>query len=458
MSLHEPLDPEALPRLQTPPPGPRSAAWLQRLRAVESPNVTAIADDFPIVWARARGPVVEDVDGNRYLDAGSAFGVALIGHGHPAVRQALAAQADALLHGMGDVHPTTVRIALLEALAAAAPGDLGHGVLCTGGSEAVEVALQTALLHTGRTGIVAFDGAYHGLSLGALAGTHRDDFRAPFRPWLPGPTTFAPFPSARPNDGAAEAEALAAALAQVEQALSHPTAPAGVVLVEPIQGRGGTRLPAPGLLPALRALCDRYGALLALDEIFTGCGRTGLLFACQHDAGHGGVVPDLLCIGKALGGGLPIAACLGRPHVMASWGPSKGEALRTSTFLGHPLAAAAACATLHVLASPDGVDRAAAEGEVLGAALRQAFDGHAAVADVRGRGLMWGVALRAVGARPAGALAWQVVVGCLRRGLLLLPCGADGAVLQWTPPIGWTPAQRRFAIAACLQALDEAVG
>lgn len=456
MTLHEPLDPEALPRLLAPPPGPHSAAWLQRLRAVESPNVTAIADDFPVVWARARGPVVEDVDGNFYLDAGSAFGVALVGHGHPAVREAIAAQADALLHGMGDVHPPTVRIALLEALAAAAPGDLGHGVLCTGGSEAVEVALQTALLHTGKTAIVAFEGAYHGLSLGALAGTHRDDFRAPFRPWLPGPTTFAPFPSAQPNDGAAEAEALAAALAQVEQALCHPTSPAGVVLCEPIQGRGGTRLPAPRLLPGLRDLCDRYGALLALDEIFTGCGRTGMLFACQHDEGHGSVLPDLLCVGKALGGGMPIAACLGRPHIMAAWGPSKGEALRTSTFLGHPLAAAAACATLKLLATPDGVARAAIEGVALGAALRRAFGDHPAVADVRGRGLMWGVALRGAGGRPAGAVAWQVVLGCLRRGLMLLPCGADGAVLQWTPPIGLTPAQRDFAVAACRDALDEA--
>lgn len=447
------LDPSALPSLVVPPPGPRSRAWLRRLKASEAPHITTVAADFPIVWRRARGAVVEDVDGSRYLDAGSSFGVALLGHGHPAVVRALRRQAGELIHGMGDVHPPTVRVALLEALAAIAPGDLGHGVLCTGGAEAVEVALQTALLATGRRGIVAFEGGYHGLSLGALAATERDDFRRPFAPWLPGPTTFVPYPLAIPADAAAEAAGLARTLAALDAALARRGPEGiGVVLVEPLQGRGGTRVPAAGLLPALRQRCDAAGALLALDEIFTGCGRTGKMFACEHEA----VVPDLLCVGKALGGGMAVAACVGRPAAMAAWGEARGEALRTSTFLGHPMAAAAALAALRVVRRDDVPGQAATIGDGWRRALTEALATSPAVAEIRGRGLMWGVALRAAGGHAAAALAWRTVVGCLRRGVLVLPCGADGSVVQVTPPVVMTPAQRQAVVAALADALAEA--
>ncbi len=428
------IDHDALPHLPAPIPGPRSRAWLQRLRAVESPNVTAMDETFPVVWQQARGALVWDVDGNRYLDAGSAFGVAFVGHGHPAVRAAAHAQVDALVHGMGDVHPPTARIELLEALAAATPGDLGHGVLCTGGSEAVEVALKTAMLATGKPGIVAFRDGYHGLTLGALGGTARADFRGPFARWVPGPTTFC--------DYATDAATRDRVLAEVEAALTHPQAPAGVVLIEPLQGRGGTRLPAPGLLAGLRALCDAHGALLCFDEIFTGCGRTGAMFACEHpDAGApGGVLPDLLCVGKALGGGFPVSACLGRPQVMAAWGPSKGEALHTSTFLGHPVAAAAAVASLRAIREEGLVERAKTAGAALQAALRERLGGHPAVREIRGRGLMQGVDLG------DGGLAWRVVLGCLQRGVLLLPCGTGGHVVQLTPPAVTTDAQLAFIV------------
>ena len=442
----------ALPSMIVPPPGPASAAWLARLRQVESTNVTAIGPDFPVVWQRARGALVQDVDGNRYLDAGSSFGVALIGHGHPAVRAAVHAQTDALLHGMGYVHPPTVRIELLEALAAVAPGDLGHGVLCTGGSEAVEVALKTALLATGKPGILAFAGGYHGLSLGALGGTHRADFRTPFAAWLPGPTQFLPFPPANAVEPSRAADALATTLAAAEAALLAPGAQIGAVLVEPLQGRGGTVVAPSGLLAGLRALCDRAGALLIFDEIFTGCGRTGAMFACEHE----GVLPDLLCVGKALGGGLPIAACLGRPEAMAAWGPSTGEALHTSTFLGHPLASAAALATLAVLADEQVPARAAHDGIRWSAELQRALAAHPAVTQIRGKGLMWGLELQGPHASPGGALTWQVVLGCLRRGVIVLPCGPLGDVLQLTPPVCMSETQRAFVVATLVEAIDEA--
>jgi 4-aminobutyrate aminotransferase-like enzyme len=451
-----PLAPDALPELLTPPPGPMSQAWLRRLKRVESPNVTAIAPDFPVVWAQAAGGAVRDVDGNTYVDGTSAFGVALIGHNHPRVVAAVQQQAGQLSHGMGDVHPPAVRIALLEALQDLAPGDLGHAVLCTGGSEAVEVALKTALLATNKPGVLAFSGSYHGMGHGALDATSRRDFRAPFVSQVARNTTWVPYPNpGQVPRGVAPEALLEHVLARVEEALSHPAMggmPVGAVLVEPIQGRGGSVVPPDGFLRGLRELCDRHGALLILDEIFTGCGRTGRWFACDHED----VVPDLLCVGKALGGGYPLAACLGRPHVMAAWGESTGEALHTSTFLGHPVACAAALATLTVLHDEQIPLRAQEFGERLLATLRTRLTSPW-VADVRGRGLLLGVELRhPQTGTPAGPQAWRTVVEALNRGVILLPCGIHGEVVQLTPPAILTDAQADVLVQGLADALHVA--
>ncbi len=447
-----PVAPDALPDVRVPPPGPESQAWLRRLKAVESPNVTTVGPDFPVVWESAKGAVVRDVDGNTYLDAGSSFGVAFVGHGHPDVLAATQRQQERLVHAMGDVHPPALRIELLEALQRAAPGELGHAVLCTGGSEAVEVALKTAALATGRRGILAFEGGYHGLSLGALGATWRDDFRAPFRAWLPGPTRFVPFPQvAADADSDAAHAALSRVFAAVEAALADPDADIGVVMVEPVQGRGGTRVPPEGFLRGLHALCQDAGVLLCCDEIFTGVGRTGALFACAA----AGVVPDLLCVGKALGGGWPVSACLGTPEVMAAWGQATGEALHTSTFLGHPVAAAAAVATLGLIQREGLATRAQVEGAAWLQALRGRVGGHPGVVEVRGRGLMLGVELRDHPTRRASDWTWDVVVACLRGGVIVLPCGA-GDVIQLTPPVVMTAAQRAHVVATLGDALDAA--
>lgn len=389
------------------------------------------------------------------MDATSAFGVALIGHSHPAVVAAVQAQAPVLLHGMGDVHPPEVRIRLLERLSAIAPGDLGHGVLCGGGSEAVEVALKTAILASGKPGVIAFSGSYHGLGHGALDATSRRDFRTPFVGQLARNTVWLPFPDRlRLPHGVVEADLLGHILERVAQQLAHPAmggVPIGAVLVEPIQGRGGVIVPPDGFMRGLRALCDAHGVLLILDEIFTGCGRTGTLFACEQE----GVVPDLLCIGKALGGGLPIAACLGRPHVMRAWPESAGEALHTSTFLGHPLSCAGALATLEVLETENVLHRVQQEGEAWRRELRAAAGDHPWVRDIRGRGLMLGVELAHPRTHaPAGTEAWQVVTHALRAGVILLPCGVYGQVVQLTPPVGSTPAQRACVVEAIRSGLD----
>ncbi|MSP93131.1 MAG: aspartate aminotransferase family protein [Myxococcales bacterium] len=445
--------------LGTAVPGPQSVAWLARLKRVESPGVTFVVPGFPIVWSSARGACVRDVDGNTYLDATSAFGVGFVGHAHPRVVEAATHQAQRLPHGMGDVHPPTARIALLEVLADWAPGDLGHGVLCTSGSEAVEVALKTAVRATGRPGVLAFHGAYHGLGTGALDTTSRRAFRDPFAALLGRNTLFLPWPDAdTPPCGVAAADVCAHVLARVDEALGHPAAgglPVGAVIVEPIQGRGGCRIPPAGFLPGLRAACDRHGALLVLDEIYTGFGRTGVRFACDAEA----VVPDLLLVGKALGGGFPIAACLGRPGVMAAWGESSGEALHTSTFLGHPVACAAALATLAVIETEGLIERARATGVRLLADLQMAFAGLRSVHSVRGRGLLLGIELRDPhSGLPGTALAWSTTVEALRRGLIVLPAGSYGEVVQLAPPAVLTDTQRDWLVATLAAALQAASG
>jgi 4-aminobutyrate aminotransferase/(S)-3-amino-2-methylpropionate transaminase len=392
-------------------PGPRSRALAARLAAVETRNVTALAPEAPIFWERAAGANVWDVDGNRFVDLGGAFGVANVGHAHPRVVAAIAEQAGRLLHGMGDVHPAEPKVALLEALAARFPGGgPARATLATSGADAVEIALKTAQLATRRPGVVAFEGGYHGLGLGALDATWRSDFRAPFAARLPARCAFARYGDAD----------------DVLRAAREAPAPVGAVLVEPVQGRGGERVPPRGFLRRLRELCEPNGWLLIADEIYTGFGRTGRWFACEHE----GVAPDLLCVGKGLASGMPISACLGRAEVMDAWPVSSGEALHTQTFLGHPPGCAAALASIAVLEEEKLPERAAESGAAALAFLREATRGLAAVRECRGLGLMLGVECA------SGERAQRACREALRRGVIVLPSGDGGRVLSVTPPLG----------------------
>ena len=392
------------------------------LRRVESPNVTYLAPDFPVFWDKASGCLVTDVDGNRFLDVTSAFGVASIGHSHPHVVAAIEAQAQKLTHGMGDVHPSAVKVRFCERVASLVPLPNAQIILGQNGGDAVEAALKTALLATGRPGVLAFENGYHGLTYGALDATARSDFRAPFHSQLGGFTRHLPY---------------GCSLDQIEAHLkAHEP---GAILAEPIQGRGGINLPPPGWLAGLRRLCTDTGTLLILDEIFTGWGRTGRWFACQHE----GVIPDILCVGKAMGGGLPISACVASANLMSVWGESTGEALHTSTFLGNPLACAAGLAALSVLEDERLPERAAEVGAVFANGLRElqaAFPDK--IVDGRGRGLMLGIEM----ASPP--LALSLIPAALRQGLILLPAG-DGRVLEFVPPLTITEAQ----IAWCLETM-----
>jgi 4-aminobutyrate aminotransferase-like enzyme len=409
----------ALPHLVTDVPGPASRAAVDVLARHECPAITARRErraralgadhDDPIVWREAVGANVVDVDGNVFVDLSAGFGVALLGHRPGPVVEAVRRQSERLLHAMGDAYPDATRVALLEKLAAVS-APLSVGILGLSGSDAIDAALKTAILATRRSGVLAFRGAYHGLATGVLGlQAYKDDFTEPFRRIVHPDVSWLPY--------GADASAVRGVLDRGD---------VGLVLVEPILGRGGTREPPPGWLAALRAEATRAGAVLAFDEVLTGCGRTGEVWA------GGAVLPDLRCVGKALAGGMPLSACLGTPEVMGAWGRSTGEAIHTQTFLGHPVGCAAALAVLDEVAG-DLPARVRERGAALAGALRANGLG------VRGRGLMLAVEL--------GRDALAASRALLRRGFLVLP--ADATSLQLTPPVTLTDAQiAAFADAA----------
>lgn len=440
--------------------GPATRRVLEQLRRYESRNVLFIAPEgaWPMVWERARGVHVWDAEGRRYLDLTAAFGVAAAGHAHPRVIRAACRQLARLPHAMGDVHPHARKAELARELSRITferwsraargrrgPAAGGKVIFCNSGFEAVEAALKTAHLATGKRGIVAFEGGYHGLGYGALNATHRPFFRQPFLSQLGQFGRFVPFPT--------RAAELAAVLSAVRACLQ--TGDAGAVLVEPVQARGGIRVPPPEFLPALRRLCEQHQALLIADEIYTGFGRTGAWFACEHE----GVIPDIICLGKALTGGFPLSACVGRAQLMdAAWPTSQGEAIHTSTFLGHPVGCAMALAHIREIRERKLVERSARLGKKFLAGLKRLEPRCGALeVEARGMGLMLGVELRQAG-RPAGAAALQVVQRLLHRGLVALPEGAEGEVISFTPPLILTEAHMEQTVCALREVLAEVAG
>jgi 4-aminobutyrate aminotransferase-like enzyme len=322
-----------------------------------------------VIWAAADGCRVVDSDGREYLDLSAGFGVAALGHANRRVLSALRAQP--LLHALGDLADAEVTVRLRERLGH--PAKLG-----VTGEDAVEIALRTALLATGKPGIVAFSGAYHGTGLLALAATGFNRFRAPFSRWLPGPVFRRPYgsdPGPLPES-------------------------AGCVIVEPVQGRAGAHVPPDDFLAILRSRCDDADAILIADEIFCGLGRTGVMWRAAD-------VADVLCTGKALGHGLPISAALFlRPELARVWelGP---EDVYTHTHVGNPLACAAALVVLEEV--PRLLDRVREAGERFSAA------------GWHGAGLLR--------AKPGDAEE------ALRRGVIVVPAGEDGSLIQATPPL-----------------------
>ncbi|MBM4368963.1 MAG: aspartate aminotransferase family protein [Deltaproteobacteria bacterium] len=405
-----------LPSLPSPVPGACSTAWVDRLAARECPAITArrarraresgVPQD-PIVWARARGANVEDVDGNVYVDLTAGFGVAAVGHAHPAVTRAVSRQVEVLPHAMGDAFADPTRVELMEALCARTGMD--RVILGLSGSDAIDAAMKTVVIARGARGrplrVLCLAGGYHGLGSGALPslGYLRAAMQAPFAPALSLYADVVPFDTPLPSLSAYDA-----------------------VILEPVQGRGGMRELGEARLGEIHAAARGQGALVIHDEIYSGCGRTGAFLSTP-------LAPDLLCLGKALGGGFPVSACLGTARVMDAWGNSGGAAIHTQTFLGHPVGNAAALATL-----PE-IDALLPEVRRKGEALARACATVPGVRRVTGRGLMLGVHVDE---------SLVVTRRLLERGYIVLPCGEKAEALGLTPPFVIADAQLAAFVAA----------
>jgi 4-aminobutyrate aminotransferase-like enzyme len=390
----------------------------ERIRALEGTGLRTFWEPEPVVWARTEGCHVWDAEGRPYLDLYAGFAVANVGYCHPRVTEAILAQAGVMTH-CPSAAPSEVRAALYERIAAIAPPGLDRVLLAITGAMADEMAVQLARAATGRRNVITFSGAYPGRSVGALRYTGKRAYREQFG--VAAEADFIPFPDPHRSPWAGEREPGAAALALLEHALGDPASgvePPACVLVEPIQGNGGVVIPPDGFLRGLRELCDRTGTVLVFDEIQCGFGRSGRMWASEHE----GVVPDLMTIGKGIGGGLPLAALLGRAELMTTWEP---DAV-TSTFLANALPAAAGCAAIDALREEGLVERSAELGQRALARLRKELTG---VDDVRGRGLFIGLELAdadRAAERQRSLRANGVLVG---RG------GRAGNVLILAPPL-----------------------
>jgi len=411
------------PKLLSRPPGPSSRSWLVRhahRTAPMGPKPRHEPGDLRappagIVYASAKGSNVIDVDSNRYVDFAAGFGAMLLGHSHPSVLRMLDFQSQRLLMALGDVFPADAKIALLERLAALHPDPNARVILGQSGADAITAALKSALLFTGKPGVIAFGGAYHGLSHAPLAACGlRESYRAPFAEQLNPHVRFVDYP--------AQATDLDRVLSEVRGALATGTV--GAILVEPILGRGGVVVPPPEFLPELGKLARESNALVIADEIWTGLGRSGkMLYSLSPE-----FVPDLLCLGKGLGGGLPISAVIGRGQVLEAWRRDE-EVVHTSTFAGNALACGAALATLDVISREHLPERAMSVGGELLATLQTRL-GRFSKATVRGAGLMIAIDL---GDRPGRAT--KLAVRLLERGYITSTGGGRREVLVLTPPL-----------------------
>jgi 4-aminobutyrate aminotransferase-like enzyme len=451
---------------------------LHQLRYFESRNITFLEPDgsWPIVWERARGVHVWDAEGKKYLDLTAAFGVAAAGHANPNVVKAGQKQMAKLLHAMGDVHPHALKAKLARELShltferwakinrqsAIGNRQSGKVIFSNSGFEAVESALKTAMLATGKRGVIAFEGAYHGLGYGTLNATHREHFRRPFRSQLREFGHFVPFPilfrSSRRQSAHSKTknknEPIHIGCYEVEQRIRwiFRREKIGAILVEPIQARGGCNVPPKEFLPLLRKLCDEHGTLLILDEIYTGFGRTGKWFACEHS----GVIPDLICLGKALTGGFPLSACVGQADLMdAAWPASTGEAIHTSTFLGHPVGCAMALAQISEIRRLKLCERSAELEKFLLSELSSIGNRQSAIGNsARGLGLMAGLELTLPNGKPATEAALNAIKTLLHRGYIFLPEGEHGNVISFTPPLTINKTQLAKAVSALANVLN----
>ena len=348
------------------------------------------------VLTRGRGALVWDINGNEYIDCTGSYGVAVVGHCHPRVVEAVQRQVETLIACHASFY-NDVRSELLEKLIRLAPKGLDKVYLSNSGAESVECAIKLARKYSGKPEIVALMGAFHGKTMGALSATWKKKYRAPFMPLVPG------FKHVPPDN-----------LEKMRAAITEKTA---AVLVEPVRGEGGVLVPSDDFLPGLREICDQKDVLLIFDEVQTGFGRTGKVFACEH----WNVVPDIMCVAKSVAGGIPMGATFAREDVMAAF--QRGD--HSSTFSGNPLVCAAASAAIDVLVEERLPERAATLGSYFKGKLEGLAEKYRIVREVRGLGLMLGMEMRFD--------VYNMLLGCMDRGVLVLDAGRN--VLRFLPPL-----------------------
>ncbi len=345
---------------------------------------------------KGKGANVWDINGNEYIDCTGSYGVAIVGHCHPKVVKAVQMQVEKLIACHASFYNDS-RSEMLEKLIRLAPKGMDRVFLSNSGAESVECALKLARKYSGKTEIVAMMGAFHGKTMGALSATWKKKYRDAFMPLVPG------FKHVPPNN-----------LEKIKAAITDKTA---AVLVEPIRGEGGILLPSDDFLPGLRELCDEKDVLLIFDEVQTGFGRTGKVFACEH----WDVVPDIMCLAKSIAGGLPMGATFAKGDVMAAF--QRGE--HSSTFSGNPLVCAAASAAIDVLVEEKLPERAATLGEYFKGKLNGLAEKFKVIREVRGLGLMIGMEMRFD--------VYNILLGCMDRGVLVLDAGRN--VVRFLPPL-----------------------
>src|SRR5438477_4384414 len=400
--------------------------WLARERAHLSQVLYRYT---PIVVDHAKGSYLYGVDGRRYLDFASGIAVTNLGHGHPAVIAAAKAQLDKVVHTSVVAHHQPA-IELAERIAALAPGKLDKVFFANSGAEAVEGAIKLARYTTGRSALIGFQGAFHGRTYGALSLTaSKSYYRERYEPFLPGVYHVPyPYPYRNPT-GPSEQATIDYVFGVIDEMLDTRVPPKNIAafIVEPVLGEGGYVVPPAAFMPRLRALCDQHGILLIADEVQSGYGRTGKMFACEHT----GVVPDIMTLAKSIASGLPLSAVVASSKVMDQWEP----AAHGSTFGGNPVSCAAGVATLDVFEREKILENAMAKGVELIRRLRELKDKTPVIGDVRGLGLMVGIELVNSDGSPNKDLQKHIRQICLDSGLVILSCGTEDNVLRLVPPL-----------------------
>jgi 4-aminobutyrate aminotransferase len=414
------------------------------LAAAAAPHLTPVLGRyFERSWDHGEGHRLYDTDGRGYLDFANSIAVSVLGHHHPAVTAAIHAQVDRMIAPMAAMGYAESTIELADRLVATLPEPIDTVFFLNSGSEAIEAAIKLARRVTGRPGIIAFTGAFHGRTLAATSITSSNvNYRRGYEPLLPS-VYLTQFPRVYRDFGGDEERAVRVTIGHLEALLATTIAGEDVaaIIIEPVQGEGGY-IPAPSaFLRALRAICDRYGILLVADEVQAGFGRTGRMWSFEH----GGIVPDVVCTAKAIANGLPLSALMSRRDLQERWGKSA----HGTTYGGNPVACAAGVAVIDAIVGEGLVANSAARGAELMDGLRAIQATDPRIGDVRGLGLMVGVEFvkdRAT-REPDGETCELVIQRCADEGLLILSCGTEHNVIRWIPPIDVTSAE-----------VDEALG